>query len=107
MKLQRGEINLYVSDLGRAADFYVEALGFEVTESPAEGGYRKVQNGEIHLTFFLGMTADLHVDDDEIEAVRDRLVAAGAKVSPLKEWAEGRHLLFSDPDGIGWELLSS
>jgi catechol 2,3-dioxygenase-like lactoylglutathione lyase family enzyme len=121
MLLRRGEINLYVSNLDRAADFYVDALGFEVVESPAEGGYRKLQNGDIVLTLFLarrpgpaeaagngpGMTADLQVDDDEIEEVRRRLKAAGAKVSPLQAWAQGRHLLFSDLDGIGWELLSS
>ena len=121
MKLRRGEFNLYVSNLERAADFYVDALDFEVTESPAEGGYRKVSNGEIDLTFFLArrpgpadppgtgpcMTADLHVDDDEIEEARRRLEAAGAKVSPLKRWPGGRHLLFSDLDGISWELLSS
>ena len=29
MHLRKGEINLWVSDLGRAADFYLEAFGFK------------------------------------------------------------------------------
>jgi len=119
--LRRGEINLYVRDLDKAASFYERALAFELSESGEDGGYRKLVNGEIVLTLFLarspepadppgtrpGMTADLLVPDDEIEDVGRRLEAAGAEVGALTEWAQGRHLIFRDPDGISWELLSS
>ena len=120
MRLRRGEINLYVSNLDDAATFYARALSFELVERSDEDAYRKLRNGDVVLTLFPArspgpadppatrpsMTADLHVDDDEIEAVAARLAAAGAEVSALTAWSEGRYLMFRDPDGIGWELLS-
>ncbi len=120
MKLTRGEINLYVSDLDRAADFYVMALDFEALPGREEVGpsYRKVQSGEIVLTFFLAgspgpapatgtqpcMTTDLHVDD--LDEAHRRLAAAGAEVSDITDWPGGRFMTFRDLDGLGWELLS-
>ena len=118
MKVRQGEINLYVSNLDAAATFYAEGLGFEVFEASDEEGYRKLQNGEVVLTLFLArqpgpaepragrpsMSCDLHVDD--IQETARRLAAAGARVSEIKDWPGGKHLLFSDPDGISWELLS-
>ena len=117
MELQQGEINLYVSDLERAAGFYTTALGFEVFES--NEGWRRLQNGPVVLTMFLSkmpgpapapgmqpcMTADLKVDD--IEEAHARLTAAGADVGEIQDWPGGKHLMFRDLDGIGWELLSS
>ena len=118
MLIRRGETNLYVSDLERSASFYEAGLGFEVFE--ASDGYRKLRHGELVLTLFPAvnpgpaptpgmmphMSCDLVVEDGAIEALAARLEAAGAEVSPLTTWANGRHLMFRDPDGIGWELLS-
>jgi len=118
MRIQRGESNLYVGDLERSAAFYEAALGFEVVES--SDGFRKLRHGDLVLTLFPAaspgpaptpgmvphMSCDLIVEDEEIEAVAARLAAAGAQVSALTTWAQGRHLMFRDLDGIGWELLS-
>lgn len=118
MQIQRGESNLYVSDLERSAAFYVAGLGFEVIES--SDGYRKLRQGDLVLTLFPAanpgpaptpgmvphMSCDLVVEDEAIEDLAARLKAAGAEVSALTTWAQGRHLMFRDPDGIGWELLS-
>jgi catechol 2,3-dioxygenase-like lactoylglutathione lyase family enzyme len=118
MQIRRGETNLYVSDLEKSAAFYEAALGFEVAETGE--GYRKLSQGELVLTLFPAlnpgpaptpgmvphMSCDLIVDDDAIEAIAAKLAAAGVEVTPLKSWAQGRHLMFRDPDGIGWELLS-
>ncbi len=117
MKLTQGEINLYVSDLERAAGFYADALDFEVFES--DEGWRRLKNGPMVITMFLAkapgpapktgmqpcMTADMQVDD--IEEAHRRLKAAGAEVSEIKDWPGGKHVIFADLDGIGWELLSS
>jgi len=119
VKVRQGEINLYVSNLDAAATFYADGLGFEVFEASDQEGYRRLRNGDVVLTFFLArspgpadppankpsMTADLIVDDIQ-EAAR-RLAAAGAKVGEIKDWPGGKHLLFSDPDGISWELMSA
>ena len=117
MQLKQGEINLYVSDLDRAAGFYADVFDFEVFEQ--DEGWRRLRNGPVVLTMFLakspgpasktgmqpGMTADMQIDD--IEEAHRRLTAAGAEVSEIKDWPGGKHVLFSDLDGIGWELLSS
>lgn len=118
MQLSRGESNLYVADLDRAADFYEAALDFEVCESA--DGYRKLRHGDIVITLFLAaqpgpapapgtvphMSCDFKVADTEIEAVEARLRAAGADVADLTAWEQGRHLMFRDLDGIGWEIVS-
>lgn len=115
MKLRAGEINLYVADLDKAARFYQAALDFEQVERGES--FRRMAHGDVVLTLFRArtrgpaaapgvepcMTADLHVDDIE-EAAR-RLALHGARVSAIREYPGGRHLLWRDPDGISWELL--
>ena len=116
MRSRRGEINLYVTDLERAARFYCDALDFVLCES--EDSYRKVQQGDFTITFFLakekgldepvgqrpGMTADILVDDLD-EAVA-RIEACGGTVQPVRDYEGGRFTLFRDPDGTDWELIS-
>ena len=115
--IRRGETNLYVTDLDRAARFYCDALGFELCES--EESFRKVQHPGFTLTFFRakgtkvaevpgarpGMTADMLVDD--IEAAVAGIEACGGTVDPLRDWEHGRFTLFRDPDGISWELIET
>jgi predicted enzyme related to lactoylglutathione lyase len=116
MDLRRGEINLYVRDLARSARFYAEAFGFRLREE-AEG-WKKMEAGDCVMVLFKAksagpvvpvgevpcMSQDLHVDD--LDDVIRRLRAAGAKVSEIRTWEEGRFALFTDPDGIGWELIT-
>ena len=116
MRIRRGETNLYVRDLDRAARFYCDALDFELVES--EESYRKLRQGDFTLTLFKAksdekaeppgtrpsMSTDLLVDDLD-EAVA-RVEACGGTVAPVRDWEEGRFTLFRDPDGISWELIS-
>jgi catechol 2,3-dioxygenase-like lactoylglutathione lyase family enzyme len=116
LRIRRGETNLYVRDLDRAARFYCDALDFELVES--EESYRKLRQGGFTLTLFKAksdekaeppgtrpsMSTDLLVDDLD-EAVA-RVEACGGTVAPVRDWEEGRFTLFRDPDGISWELIS-
>lgn len=122
MTIRRGEINLYVSDIPRAVDFYVKALGMKRVADPVFGepdaSWDKVGSGELTLTLFKaqsaeravepgarpGMTADLIVDD--LDAALRRLAEAGAKVGPVRAWKMGRVMNVMDPDGNSWELIS-
>lgn len=114
MKL--GQVNLYVRDLDAAARFYVHALGFtvadrgedfctleseraEITLFPVTGSSEKApERGSIP-----GMTADLVVED--LDAVIALIETHGGESDVPREWSGGRFTLFTDPDGIGWELI--
>jgi catechol 2,3-dioxygenase-like lactoylglutathione lyase family enzyme len=116
LKIRRGEINLYVRDLDRAARFYGDALDFELIES--EDSFRKLQHPGFVLTLFKSkgqgheepvgqapsMTADMIVDDIDTAVVR--ITACGGTVEAIRAYEEGRFTLFRDPDGINWELIS-
>lgn len=116
MRVTRGETNLYVTDIDRAARFYCDALDFTIEES--EESFCKLEHPGFTLTLFKAkaegarepigshpsMTADMLVDDLD-EAVQ-RIRACGGDVSEIREWEEGRFTLFRDPDGISWELIA-
>ncbi len=115
MELRRGEINAYVPDLERSVDFYRTVFGFEPIES--EPGWIKLRAGNVVLLLFGGavgernpkgprMTADLAVPLDEFDGVVERLREAGAQLGEIESWEKGRFVLFADPDGIEWELIS-
>ena len=114
MELRRGEINAYVPDPGRSAEFYRQVFGFEPIES--DGNWIKLRTGNVVLLLFGGaegernpkgprMTADLAIPLDEFDATVERLRAAGAQVGEVEGWERGRFVLFADPDGIEWELI--
>ncbi len=49
------------------------------------------------------MTADLIVDD--LDGVIELIEGNGGEADVPREWSGGRYALFTDPDGIGWELI--
>ena len=115
MDLRRGEINAYVPDLDRSVEFYGRVFGFEPIES--DRGWIKLRAGNVVLLLFAGaegernprgprMTADLGIANDEFDGVVGRLRDAGARVGEVESWEKGRFVLFADPDGIEWELIS-
>jgi predicted enzyme related to lactoylglutathione lyase len=113
--MELGQVNLYVRDLDAAARFYGYALGFTVTERgdsfctlksgrseitllPAKGDGVPPERGTVP-----GMTADLIVED--LDAVIELIEEHGGEADAPQEWSRGRFSLFTDPDGIAWELI--
>jgi predicted enzyme related to lactoylglutathione lyase len=113
--MELGQINLYVSDLDAAARFYSHALGFTV--SGRGDAFCSLKSNRLELTLFPakkqgpapergtipGMTADLVVDD--LDTVIELIEELGGEADVPQEWSGGRFSLFTDPDGIGWELI--
>jgi predicted enzyme related to lactoylglutathione lyase len=114
--MELGQINLYVRDLDDAARYYAAILGFTVSERGED--YCTLKRDQVELTLFPvmqavdpapargavpGMTADLVVDD--LDAAIEAIRASGGEVDEPREWSGGRYALFTDPDGIGWELI--
>ena len=122
MQIRRSEITLFVSDIPRSVEFYTRALGFVRHADPAhgepDGTWDKVATGDFVLAFFKAksaepalapgsrpmMSADMVVDDFDA-AVRG-LEAVGSRMGKVRDWPEGRVVVFYDPDGIAWELIS-
>jgi catechol 2,3-dioxygenase-like lactoylglutathione lyase family enzyme len=113
--MRLGQINLYVRDLDAAARFYVHALGFTVADRGDD--FCTLETDRVEITLFPtrgeakaaergtapGMTADLVVDD--LDTAVDLIEANGGEADVAREWSGGRYTLFTDPDGIGWELI--
>ncbi len=113
--MRLGQINLYVSDLDVSAAFYERSFGFEIKERG--DSFRTLRAGDVVLTLFRahgsaaaptrgaqpGMTADLLTSDFD-ETIR-RIAEHGGNVGEVETWSSGRFVLFTDPDGIGWELI--
>jgi len=114
------ELVLEVSDLEAARRFYRETLGFEETLY-GEGR-------EDRYWYLVGETARLglwtpqvglaggrggahvhfafHVEDPEIDALLERIVAAGAEVEGPIQLGPGRAIYVTDPDGNVVEFWS-
>src|SRR5687767_3935910 len=136
MKLE--VVLLGVSDIDRAKVFY-ENLGWRIDIDVANGGFRAVQvtphNSEASIIFGKGITsahssstgsAPLVLAVDDVDAVRNDLIARGVDVSEVFHYAagpfnntvenprvsgrdpEGRSYFsfasFEDPDGNSWIL---
>jgi catechol 2,3-dioxygenase-like lactoylglutathione lyase family enzyme len=114
------ELVLEVSDLGAARAFYRDVLGFEETlygEGRDDRCWYLVGNsarlglwtpqvglgggrGGAHVHFALS------VPDAEIEAIRERILAAGGEVDGPIQLGPGRAIYVTDPDGNVVEFWS-
>jgi catechol 2,3-dioxygenase-like lactoylglutathione lyase family enzyme len=114
MKLEL--VNVPVSDIDRARDFYAEKVGFHLD-------YDHVVNDEIRfvqltppgsgcsisigsgLTDMLpGSIKGLQLVVDDVEKAREELAGRGVEVSEVNEFPWGRFVFFNDPDGNAWNL---
>lgn len=130
MRLSIHCITLPVDDLAKAAAFYRDGLGLEVSE---EGGDEDHVSFELDDGFYLVLLARAEFTDfaggggaqaasrgasscilshfaeskDEVDSLLAKAGAAGAKVTPAdaEEW--GYTGYFTDPDGHVWEVLYS
>jgi predicted enzyme related to lactoylglutathione lyase len=119
MKLKLELVPLPVADVDRSLAFYADQLGFttDVDVQPAEG-IRVVQltppGSGCSIGFGTGLAVyegvpgsirGLHLVVEDLEAVRDELVARGVAVAEIHDFGGGvRGADFSDPDGNSWEL---
>lgn len=116
-------VELFVTDLARSRQFYVEALGFQVTRD--EPAYVALKQGEVHVNLgpFAGLREGHHLkvegmplgsrvefclEVDDLQAAYQRALNAGAKIeTPIKERPWGRtDFRLVDPDGAYWRVTT-
>jgi predicted enzyme related to lactoylglutathione lyase len=109
-------IQVPVSDVDRAKDFYVNKVGF------ADDGDHQV-NDEIRFVQLtppgsacsIALTTGAHemepgsIDGlqmvvDDADAAREDLAGRGVEMSEVQDFPWGRFAFFSDPDGNGWAV---
>jgi catechol 2,3-dioxygenase-like lactoylglutathione lyase family enzyme len=119
------EMVLEVADLSRSERFYNEIIGLPIANrwDPSEDG-REATFLEIGPHAFLGLWppetgatgiaggrggAHVHfallVEYGTLQAVRDRMIAAGVEITSERDFGSGNHAIyFNDPDGNVIEL---
>ena len=117
-------VTLGVSDLARARGFYVDGLGWEVVFEHDEVVFVHLGSGLLLSLFGVGeLAADATLtslspgsgsmalaknvsNEDEVDALVERAVAAGATVvkHPQQAAFGGYHAYVLDPDEVLWEI---
>ena len=114
------ELVLEVSDLEDARRFYRDVLGFEETlyGEGAEGRYWYLVGETARLgiwTAQVGLAGGrggthvhyaFHVDDSEIDGIKERIEGAGAEVEGPIQLGPGRAIYVTDPDSNVVEFWS-
>lgn len=107
-------VQVPVSDVDAAIDFYVDKAGFTLDHDHKVGdGLRFVQitppGSACSIALGTGLTKmppgsveGLQVVVESAEEAREALAAGGVEVSDIQEFPWGRFVFFSDPDGNGW-----
>lgn len=100
-----------VGDLGRSRDFYVDLLGLDVLMEG--GGYLRVGGRDgFHIGIEQGAAStgsaiEVVVRVDDVDAVAERLRAAGVEVGePADQPWGARHAWLRDPDGTPLSIYS-
>jgi catechol 2,3-dioxygenase-like lactoylglutathione lyase family enzyme len=109
-------VQVPVSDIDRAKEFYVEKVGFnadhdhQVTEElrfvqltpPGSACSIALTSGAHHMT--PGSIEGLQMVVDDAQASRRELADRGVEVSDVQVFPWGSFVFFQDPDGNGWAL---
>ncbi len=113
MKIQVTYVNLHVSDLAAAIDFYQSKLGFRLLHRADEHHYASFDAGPIHLGIaavardaenfseLVGRHTGIGLAVPDIDAAYRRLSAEGVKfpMPPTRQPWGGYMGLVADPDG--------
>jgi predicted enzyme related to lactoylglutathione lyase len=110
-------VQVPVSDVDRAKEFYVEKAGFnadhdhQVSEEvrfvqltpPGSACSIAIGTG-LGPAMAPGSVKGLQVVVDDIQAAHAELAGRGVEVSEIQEFPWGSFVFFSDPDGNGWAV---
>jgi predicted enzyme related to lactoylglutathione lyase len=114
MKLEL--IQVPVSDVDRAKDFYVNKVGFnDDHDHQVNDEIRFVQLTPPGSACSIALTTGAHAMEpgtiegiqlviDDADAARADLAERGVDVSEVQDFPWGRFVFFKDPDGNGWAL---
>ncbi|WP_454048431.1 VOC family protein [Cellulomonas sp. Marseille-Q8402] len=109
-------VQVPVSDVDRAKDFYTQRAGFVLDhDHEVGGGIRFVQltppGSGASIAIGTGLTTmppgsveGLQLVVSDIEAARAELTGRGLDVGEVQDFAWGRFLFFADPDGNRWAV---
>jgi catechol 2,3-dioxygenase-like lactoylglutathione lyase family enzyme len=99
----------YCADMEASARFYA-ALGLELGAATRPGGWRELPAAAGLLALHRAAAGEAGAcelafeADEPLEAVRDRLVAAGFAPEPIMDESYGRSLRVADPDGVAVQV---
>ena len=108
-------VNVFVSDLKQAVEFYESRLGLTLEHSTEEHGYASFRAGDIHLGLavagagqseLVGQHTGIGFAVDDLEAEHARLSELGVSFSepPTRQPWGGFMALMTDPDGNAYYL---
>jgi predicted enzyme related to lactoylglutathione lyase len=109
-------VTVPVSDVDRAKSFYTEQVGFNAdhdhrvsdelrfVQLTPRGSACSIAIGTGMSTAAPGSAPNLQLVVADITAARAELVARGVAVSDVQDFAWGRFVFFSDPDGNRWSV---
>jgi len=109
-------VQVPVSDVDRAKDFYTQRAGFVLDhDHEVGGGIRFVQltppGSGASIAIGTGLTSmapgsveGLQLVVADIEAARAELTGRGLDVGEVQDYPWGRFLFFADPDGNRWAV---
>jgi predicted enzyme related to lactoylglutathione lyase len=110
-------VQVPVSDVDRAIEFYAQKVGFDLDhDHTVSDEVRFVQltppGSACSIAIGTGLGSGmepgslqgLQVVVEDADAARAELAGRGVEVSEVQEFPWGRFVFFSDPDGNGWAV---
>lgn len=103
-----GYVNIFVTDFGRAVDFFSKTLGLKLTMREDKFGYASFDGGNISFAIaetddpsLVGKHTGIGFIVDDIDKAYDEMKAKGVEFSmpPTKQPWGGTLALFKDPEG--------
>jgi predicted enzyme related to lactoylglutathione lyase len=117
MKYELQLIQVPVSEVDAAIEFYAEKAGFNLDhDHQVSDELRFVQMTPVgsacSIAFGTGLGSSMAPGDvdglqlvvDDIEVAREEFSERGVEVGDVQDFPWGRFLFFSDPDGNGWAI---
>jgi predicted enzyme related to lactoylglutathione lyase len=110
-------VQVPVSDVDRAIEFYVDKVGFQLDHdhkvsdemrfvqiTPPGSGCSIALGTGLGVEMEPGQQKGLQVVVDDIEAAHAELSGRGVEVSEVQDFPWGSFVFFSDPDGNSWSV---